>query len=108
MNIITNRLKIRDLSSGDIDNIHTLHSLPETDRFNTLGIPESTQTTEKLVAEWLTARNTLPRASYIYSIELIDSDQFALKTDQRPEAVTNPLLIPLKPTGIGMGHNDTE
>jgi [ribosomal protein S5]-alanine N-acetyltransferase len=71
----TNRLNIREPSSGDIDNIHSLHSTPETDRFNTLGIPESIQTTEKLVAEWLTAQNTLPQVSFIYIIELMLSNQ---------------------------------
>jgi RimJ/RimL family protein N-acetyltransferase len=71
-----NRLKIRDLSSSDIDNIHNLHSSAETDRFNTLGIPESIQTTEKLVAEWLTAHDTLSRTSNVYCIELKDSNQF--------------------------------
>jgi [ribosomal protein S5]-alanine N-acetyltransferase len=76
LNIITNRLKIRELSLGDIDHIHSLHSTPETDRFNTLGIPESIQTTEKLLAEWLTAQDTLPRTSYVFYIELKDSSQF--------------------------------
>lgn len=74
--ITTSRLNIRELSPSDIDNIHILHSLPETDRFNTLGIPESIQITEKLVSEWLTAQDSLPRTSYIYGIELMDSNQF--------------------------------
>jgi hypothetical protein len=47
----TKRLNIRGLSLGDIDNIHSLHSSPDTDKFNTLGILESIQTTEKQLEE---------------------------------------------------------
>jgi hypothetical protein len=36
----TDRLNIRELTLADIDNVHNLHSLPETDEFNTLVIPE--------------------------------------------------------------------
>lgn len=49
----TKRLHIREISSADLENIHVLHSLPETDEYNTLGIPDSLQTTEKLFTEWL-------------------------------------------------------
>jgi len=35
------RLNIRELELKDINNVHQLHSLPETDEFNTLGIPET-------------------------------------------------------------------
>jgi ribosomal-protein-alanine N-acetyltransferase len=76
LDLITDRLKIRELSSGDIGHIHCLHSSPATDRFNTLGIPESIQTTERLVSEWLIVQNTLPRTSYILIIEFKDSNQF--------------------------------
>ena len=37
----TNRLNIRQVSNLDIDKIHELLSLPETDEFNTLGLPET-------------------------------------------------------------------
>jgi [ribosomal protein S5]-alanine N-acetyltransferase len=74
--IQTIRLNIRELSPNNIGDIHNLHSTPETDRYNTLGIPESIQTTERLVTEWLTAQGVLPRASYVYCIELKDSNQF--------------------------------
>ena len=74
--IQTSRLIIRDLSLSDIDNIHILHSLPETDRFNTLGIPKTIEPTERLLDEWLSVQNTNPRKSYIYCIDLKDSDKF--------------------------------
>lgn len=62
----TKRLKLRELTIDDIDNVHTLHSLPETDEFNTLGIPESIQTTEKILNEWISQQKQEPRISYIF------------------------------------------
>jgi ribosomal-protein-alanine N-acetyltransferase len=62
----TKRLNLRELNIDDIDNVHTLHSLPETDEFNTLGIPESIQTTEKILNEWISQQKQEPRISYIF------------------------------------------
>lgn len=72
----TKRLIIRDLSLCDLDHIHTLHTLPETDKFNTLGIPDTIHTTEKIVAEWLTRQVDNPRQIYVFGIDGRDSNQF--------------------------------
>ena len=72
----TERLNIKELTSADIDNVHKLHSLPETDEFNTLGIPENIQTTENILTEWLTLQNQEPRSSYIFSIDKTDDNNF--------------------------------
>lgn len=49
----TSRLVLRELTPADIPTIHELLSLPKTDEFNTLGIPDSIASTEKIVLEWL-------------------------------------------------------
>ena len=72
----TDRFIIRDLGFGDLENIHQLHSLPETDEFNTLGIPETIVTTEKIVAGWLEKQDTFPRTSYVLCIELKEDCEF--------------------------------
>ncbi|MEO6135670.1 MAG: GNAT family protein [Ginsengibacter sp.] len=72
----TKRLHIRELNLKDIHNVHQLHSLPETDEFNTLGIPGTIQVTEKIVLEWLNAQNQQPRNSYVFGIDLKDGDKF--------------------------------
>ena len=72
----TKRLNIRELEWIDIDNIHQLHSLPETDEFNTLGIPETIEVTEKILSEWLNAQNQLPRNAYIFGIDLKNENEF--------------------------------
>jgi ribosomal-protein-alanine N-acetyltransferase len=72
----SNRLVFNQVTTSDLENIHALHSLPETDRFNTLGIPETIQVTEKVIAEWLAKQNSNPRASYIFCLSLVDTNQF--------------------------------
>jgi len=72
----TNRLNIRELTFADIDNVHELHSLPETDEFNTLGIPETIQATEKILDEWLTVQKQEPRNSYVFGIDKNEDNCF--------------------------------
>jgi len=76
MKLQTDRLNFRQVSADDIHNIHELHSLPETDRFNTLGIPETIQVTEKVINEWLVGQNAQPQTLYVFCLDLIDTKQF--------------------------------
>lgn len=66
--IKTDRLILKELDLDDLDNIHTLHSLPETDQFNTMGIPENIEVTERLLADWLGIRELEPRMKYVFKI----------------------------------------
>jgi [ribosomal protein S5]-alanine N-acetyltransferase len=74
--IKTKRLNIRELTLADIDNVHELHSLPETDEFNTLGIPETIQTTEKILEEWVSMQKEEPRNAYVFGIDKNDDNNF--------------------------------
>ncbi len=76
MKLQTGRLNFRQVSKEDLNNIHALHSLPETDKFNTLGIPGTAQETEKIIYDWCSKQNAQPPASYIFCLELIDTKQF--------------------------------
>ncbi|HXS35062.1 MAG TPA: GNAT family protein [Flavipsychrobacter sp.] len=76
MELHTARLNIRDLTFADLDDIHDLHSRPESDEYNTLGIPETIDITRHILNEWITAQNDDPRISYIFAVELIESHQF--------------------------------
>ena len=58
MELQTERLEIKELSLTDLEDIHQLHSLPETDEFNTLGIPANIQVTEFLLIEWIRQQDT--------------------------------------------------
>jgi RimJ/RimL family protein N-acetyltransferase len=72
----TDRLHLREITVHDTRLIHELHSLPETDEFNTLGIPDSLQTTETIVKDWLSDQTVTPQTSYVFYIELIETNQF--------------------------------
>jgi hypothetical protein len=49
MQLDTERLILREVEWGDLQNIHSLHSLPEVDEFNTLGIPADSKETEQFL-----------------------------------------------------------
>ena len=68
--ITSERLSLISISSFDILNIHKLHSLPNVDRFNTLGIPENLKETEKIFAMWLRGNDL------IFKIELKKEKSF--------------------------------
>ncbi len=49
MNISSHRLLLREITWDDLENIHSLHSYPEVDEYNTLGIPESIDVTREVI-----------------------------------------------------------
>ena len=53
----TNRLLLSPIAVRDVNAIHQLHSLPEVDKYNTLGIPKTIQDTETLFNHWITKKN---------------------------------------------------
>ncbi len=76
MELTTERLVMHELSVKDLSDIHQLHSLKETDEFNTLGIPNSIQSTENLLNEWIEQQKATPRVAYILRIQLKKTNQF--------------------------------
>ena len=48
-NLSTERLLIKPITQADLHNVHTLHSFPEVDQFNTLGIPEIINVTKAIL-----------------------------------------------------------
>ncbi|GAB3926279.1 GNAT family N-acetyltransferase [Larkinella terrae] len=76
MELSTERLSIVELSFHDLSDIHQLHSLKETDEFNTLGIPDSIQVTESLLNEWINQQKANPRVAYLFRVQLKKTNQF--------------------------------
>lgn len=72
LNFKTERLYIRPISEKDIENIHRLHSLAETDEFNTLGIPKDITETRKIVESWMLENNK----RHTFAIELKRENEF--------------------------------
>lgn len=78
MTIHTKRLVIRELIITDLENIHELHSLPETDEFNTLGLPETIEVTRNIMRGWLGSMKERPRKKYVFCIESEGSEFIGL------------------------------
>ena len=76
VNFKTERLNLRPISENDIKNIHNLHSLAETDKFNTLGIPNNISETEIIVEKWIFENNLENNKNFTFAIELNEKEEF--------------------------------
>lgn len=72
----TKRLNLKLIAKSDLEKIHELHSLPETDKFNTLGIPENISETEKIVDELIMKNNIKKKTNFTFKVELNEEKQF--------------------------------
>ena len=69
MKIQSKRLTLKEVIFSDLENIHQLLSLPETDQYNTLGIPKSSYETEDFLKAWINSKTESPRKKYVFCIE---------------------------------------
>ncbi len=76
MDIYSNRLKLTEISRADLEDIHRLHSFPEVDEFNTLGIPQSMGDTEAILQPLLEEQRKIPQATYTWKIILEETLEF--------------------------------
>lgn len=76
LRLTTNRLVLRPAAPADLQAIHHLHSRPEVDEFNTLGIPKDLQETEKIIEPWLLKHQGKDIKQYTFVIESADKLQF--------------------------------
>lgn len=71
----TDRLVLNEISWDDLEDIHELHSFPEVDEFNTLGLPETLEETRQIIKISIEAQNHLRRSAYEWKIVLKESKQ---------------------------------
>lgn len=77
--ILTERLKLRLIQFSDLQSIHKLHSLPETDEFNALGIPRNIEETKNTIEPWIGENNLSKIKNYTFAIEnRLDSEFIGL------------------------------
>ena len=67
--ILTERTRVRLIKLSDLNSIHKLHSLPETDEYNTLGIPKSVEETKSIIEPWITENEKENIRNYTFAIE---------------------------------------
>ncbi|NNF20747.1 MAG: GNAT family N-acetyltransferase, partial [Saprospiraceae bacterium] len=76
MNITSERLQLTEIVWDDLDDIHWLHSFPEVDEFNTLGIPGNKEVTRQIMQPTIEDQGSEKRKEYQWSIRKKDDLQF--------------------------------
>lgn len=76
MEIESKRLELQEITWDDLGNIHRLYSLPETDEYNTLGIPKDIEESKEMVRPMIEAQQEKERKSYTWKIVRKDSGEF--------------------------------
>lgn len=67
---------LKPVALHDLFAVHELHSLPETDKFNTLGIPENISHTKAVIESWIVAAKAELTPAFTYTISLKDNNTF--------------------------------
>lgn len=101
----TQRLHLREVKLSDLSAVHQLHSFPEVDQYNTLGIPESESVTEEILSTWINNGKALPRNEYVFVIESFEEEFIGLiaLTAIRPKFKSAKIWYKLHPDHWGKG-----
>lgn len=62
------RLLLRLIDFNDLKDIHKLHSLPEVDEYNTLGIPKNINETVSVIEKWIAENNLSEIKNYTFAV----------------------------------------
>lgn len=71
--LYSERLQLRLINHSDLAFIHDLLSQAETDRYNALGIPTSTEETKKWIAQWIEENELEAIQNYTWIIEDLET-----------------------------------
>jgi len=74
--IVADRIKLRLIDLSDLDAIHSLHTLPETDKYNTLGIPKNIEETKSVIAPWIIDNQLEEIKNYTFAIVMQSDGKF--------------------------------
>lgn len=73
MKIQTERLIIKEISWEDADKVHTIHSIPEVDEFNTLGLPKDIEETKELIRPTIEEQSSKIRKQFAWIVSKKES-----------------------------------
>ncbi|MFD2908701.1 GNAT family N-acetyltransferase [Flavobacterium ardleyense] len=65
----TERTTLNLIQISDLDFIHKLHSIPEVDEYNALGIPKDTAETESIITNWIKDNQVVEILNYTFIIQ---------------------------------------
>jgi ribosomal-protein-alanine N-acetyltransferase len=68
MQLESKRLYLKEIGWDDLENIHQLHSFPEVDEFNTLGIPKNIGETRENIRTAIEAQQKANRKSFVWKV----------------------------------------
>jgi len=75
MNLESKRLRLKEFDWDDLEDVHRIHSIPEVDEFNTLGLPKDLAETREVMREFIEGRDAQPRKFYAWVIKTRDTEQ---------------------------------
>jgi [ribosomal protein S5]-alanine N-acetyltransferase len=70
------RLLLNEISWDDLENIHRLHSFPQVDEFNTLGLPKNIEETKETIRPIIEGQTKTPQKTYTWKITLKTTNEF--------------------------------
>jgi ribosomal-protein-alanine N-acetyltransferase len=76
MELKTKRLILREITWDDLEDIHRLHSIPEVDKYNTLGIPKNIEETKEVIRPIIEDQKLEIRKLYLWKVLRKDSREF--------------------------------
>ncbi len=74
--ILTERTRMKLIDLSDLNSIHELHSLPETDEYNALGIPKNIEETKSIIKPWIEENQLSKIKNYTFAIEQRETREF--------------------------------
>lgn len=74
--IVTERIQLRLIDVSDLESIHKLHSLPETDKYNALGIPKNSEVTKSIIEPWILENQLNEIINYTFAIDNKSNGKF--------------------------------
>lgn len=76
MNFTSELLVFKEITWHDLELIHQLHSIPEVDEFNTLGIPKNIEETRRNIQPDIDDQEKYPRSRFGWKILLKENKEF--------------------------------
>jgi len=70
------RLQLHEITWHDIEDIHSLHSIPAVDEYNTLGLPQNIEETKSFMAPLIADQTCSQRKKYCWTIHNKTHEQF--------------------------------
>lgn len=76
MNLESTRLKLTEVTWNDVEDIHNLHSYPEVDEYNTLGLPKNINETKEVIRPMIEDQQSENRKMYLWKITKSETGEF--------------------------------